>query len=115
MGRKMTLWRGVADTWGQVGSGSGEAERRTGVSSALGWLAGLVARVGPACARSRAGQWAEQAEPAIGLLLFFSFFCFIFLLLYLNSKLVYLIHWSFRYETHNTLLYILVTLFSYFV
>ena len=82
MGRKMTLWRGVADTWGQVGSDSGEAERRVGASSVLGWLAGPVAR-----SRELGRLRAEQAEPAAGFsspfspfLFFFSFFHFCFML-----------------------------------
>ena len=46
MGRKTTLCRGVADAWGPVAVAASEAGRRAGVSSALGWLAGLAARVG---------------------------------------------------------------------
>ena len=61
----------------------------------LGWLAG------------RAGQSGCEA-----LLLFF--FCFVFLLLYLNSNLiwslnsnlVYLIHWIIICEAHNSLIYL---------
>ena len=109
MGRKTTLCWGVADAWGLVAVAASEAGRRVGVSSALGWLAGLAARVGPACARSRAACGAgccraqarlavrsrelgrlraEQAGPAAGLLLFFSFFYFIFLLLCLNLNVI---------------------------
>ena len=117
---------GVADAWGPGGSGSRWGrwahgrERRAGPAC---WAGRSVARVGPACARCRAGLWAEQAEPAARLSSFLFFFCFIFLLLCLNSNLiwslnsnlVYFINWIFRYEAHNTPLYILGTLFSYFV
>ena len=53
MGRKMTLWWGVADAWGQMAAG--KAGRRTGVSDTLGWLVGpgAAARLGQGCLRLR--------------------------------------------------------------
>ena len=127
MGRKKALcqeWltRGV---W--VAAAAGGADGRAGVSSVLGRLAGPVVRsrelgrpardAGLVCGPSRPSQLRGLLSS------FLFFFCFIFLLLCLNSNLiwslnsnlVYLIHWIFRCEAHNTLLYISGTLFSYFV
>ena len=88
MGRKMTLCREVADGWGPVAATAGEAGRRVGVSSALGWLAGpgAAARSGQVCLRLRglAGQagpveagWATTA-PSSFLSLLFPLLRFIF-------------------------------------
>ena len=46
MGRKTTLWRGVADAWGPVAVAASEARRRAGVSSALGCLLGWPRKLG---------------------------------------------------------------------
>ena len=119
MGRKKALCREWLTRGVRVAAVAGGVDGRAGVSGVLGRL---FSRVGWADLRAMQG-WAEQAEPAVRLYSFLSFFCFIFLLLYLNSNLiwslnlnlVYLIHWIFRCEAHDTLLYILGTLFSYFV
>ena len=81
----------VANAWGPDGSGSWWGRRACGREYVLGWLAGPVARshelgwptrdVGLACGPSRPSRLR-------GLLPFFSFFCFIFLLLCLNSNLI---------------------------
>ena len=93
----------------------GEVEGRAGVSCVLGRLAGpgAAARAGEE-GRLRLGWLAGQAGRAGCEALLLFFFCFVFLLLYLNSNLiwslnsnlVYLIHWIFRCEAHNTLIYI---------
>ena len=118
-----------------------ERRRRGGVRLAA-WAARGRAR--PACGcvgqRSRDGELGrlvvegrlgqlgclgcEASSSLFSFSVFLFFFSVLFFLLLclnsnviwnLNSELVYLIHWSFRYDAHNILLYILGTLFSYFV
>ena len=111
-------WRAGPVVWLRgLGRPAREAGLLAGLGSAArvcwaGWLGRLPLRAsGP----SRPSQL--RASSFLFLFLFyFSFPLFKFKLIWnLNSKLVYLIHWSFRYEAHNILLYILETLFSYFV
>ena len=95
MGRKTTLWRCAADAWGPVAVTASEAGRRPGVSVAPGCLLGWPRELGrPAAARATWAGWLLRASgpsrPSQLRAFFpsFSFFCFIFLLLCLNSNLV---------------------------
>ena len=70
---------------GSGGSDSKQSGEARGRERHAGLLAGLAARVGPACCCARKLGWlaaacqrAEQAEPAVGLLPFFFFFLFYF-------------------------------------
>ena len=69
MGRKTTLWWGVADAWGRMAATASEAGGRAGVSGALGWLAGpgAAARSGQVCLRLRGpAKPRRRAWPAGG-------------------------------------------------
>ena len=82
---------GVADAWGSGGSGSKGADGRVGVSGVLGRLAGPVVRSRELGQPARdAGLVCGPSRPSRlrGFILFFPFFCFIFLL-YLNSNLIW--------------------------
>ena len=126
-----TVDGGAADMWGQVAAAARETGRRVGVGDALGRLVGRtctgkMGRVGRpvrlASWLARAGQAGRAScgpSPFLFLFLFyFSSPLFKFKLIWnLNSKLVYLIHWSFvdMRPTTFSFIYILGILFSYFV
>ena len=109
VGRKMILLLGWLTRGVRLAAAAGEAEGRAGVSGALGRLAG------PSAAARRLGWLAGRAGQAGCEALLLFFFCFVFLLLYLNSNLiwslnsnlVYLIHWIIICEAHNTLIYLM--------
>jgi len=126
VGRKKALCREWLTRGVRVAAAAGGADGRTGVSGVRGRLAGPVVRsrgLGRPARDAGLVSGPSRESRLRGFSSFLFFFYFIFLLLYLNSNLiwslnsnlVYLIHWIFRYEAHNTLLYILGTLFSYFV
>ena len=61
MGRKTTLWRGVADAWVPVVVAASKAGRRAGVSSALASLLGWPRELGrPAAARASWAGWLAR-------------------------------------------------------
>ena len=102
VGRKKALCREWLTRGVRVAAAAGGVDGRAGVSGVLGWLAGPVVR---SCGLGRPARDAGLVSGASrmsrlrGFLLFF--FCFVFLLLYLNSNLIwslnsnlaYLIHW----------------------